>query len=84
MTRLLAQPWIAGEAVGEPPPAAALWFRDTLFVNGSRAKWFDPVADALARGFPDAGQVRQVIRDCIDRDPTFVEENLAEKFDLEV
>jgi hypothetical protein len=83
VTRLLTQPWIAGEAVGDPSPAAALWFRDTLFVNGSRAKWFDSVADALARSFPDAGQVRQVIRDCIDRDPTFVAEYIAELFALD-
>ncbi len=83
VTRLLAQPWIGGEAVGDPSAAAALWSRDTLFVNGSRAKWFDPVADALARGFPDAGQVRQVIRDCIDRDPAFVAEYIAEKFELD-
>jgi hypothetical protein len=48
----------------------------------SRARWFDPVADAIARGFPDAGPIRQVVRDCIDRDPGFVGEYLAEKFEL--
>lgn len=81
-TELLVQPWIGGEAVGDPSAATALWFRETLYVNGSRARWFDPVADAVARGFPDAGPVRQVVRDCVDRDPVFVAEYVAATFDL--
>lgn len=83
VTDLLAQPWIGGEAVGEASPVTALWHRQTLFVRGGRAGWFDAVADALARGFPDAMSLRQVIRDCVDRDATWVGEYLAARFVLD-
>lgn len=84
LSRLEVTPYVDGTPAGTPITPRVLWQDVNLYVaaNVSVARVHKELADELARPFADRA-VQEAITACIERDPDYVAEYLADQFELE-